>query len=84
MASIRLQTGYCFITAVGNLIPVASGAVESRQASGKDSQGSIRSMANRVGKPFTHFISASLTDDGDLAEIKKYQETLQAIPGIGE
>ena len=37
-------------------------------------------MTNRVGKPFTHFISAFLTDDGDLAEIKKYQ----AIPGIGE
>ena len=41
-------------------------------------------MTNRVGKPFTHFISASLADDGGLAEIKKYQETLQGIPEIGE
>ena len=33
--SIRLQSGYCFTTAIGNLIPVASG-----QANSMDSQGS--------------------------------------------
>ena len=49
-----------------------------------DSQGSSRSGASRVGKPFTHFISASITGDGDLAQIRKYQETLESIPEIGK
>ena len=49
-----------------------------------DSQGSSRSGASRVGKPFTHFISASITGDGDLAQIRKYQETLEGIPEIGK
>ena len=77
--SIRLQSGYCFTTAIGNLIPVASG-----EANSMDSQGSSRSGASRVGKPFTHFISASITGDGDLAQIRKYQETLESIPEIGK
>ena len=49
-----------------------------------DSQGSSRSRVNRVGKPFTHFISASITGDGDLAQIIKYQETMESIPEIGK
>ena len=77
--AIRLQSGYCFTTAIGNLILVASG-----EANSMDSQESSRSGANKVGKPFTHFISASITGDGDLAQIRKYQETLEGIPEIGK
>ena len=60
-AAIKLQSGYSFVTAVGNLIPVASG-----QSDSMDRQGSYRSGVNRVGQNFTHFISASITGDGDL------------------
>ena len=78
-AAIKLQSGYSFTTEIGNLIPVTSG-----EANKMDSQGSSRSGASRVGKPFTHFISASITGDGDLAQIRKYQETLESIPEIGK
>ena len=39
---------------------------------------------NRVGKSFSHFISASITGDRDTDLIKKYQETLGKVPGIGK
>ena len=39
---------------------------------------------NRVGKKFSHFISASITGDGDTDLIKKYQKKLGEVPGIGK
>ena len=83
-AFIRRQSGYCLTTAVGNLIPVATSTVEGGPTSSKDSQRKLGSMANRAGREFTHFVSTSLADYGDLIEIKRFQETLEFIPGIGE
>ena len=56
-ASVRLQSGYCLTTEVGNLIPVATSTVEGGPTSSKDSQGKLGDMANRVGREFTHFVS---------------------------
>ena len=74
-AVFKLQSGYSFVTATRNLILVASG-----QSDRMDQQGSM----NRVGKKFSHFISASITGDGDRDLIKKYQEKLGEVPGIGK
>ena len=49
-----------------------------------DRQGSNRSGVNKVGQNFTHFISASITGDGDLELIRKYQEKLEGVPDIGK
>ena len=69
-AVVRLQSGYSLITAVGNLIPVASG-----QSDGRELQGNM----NRVGKQFSHFISLSISGDKDLDLIKAFQEKCQAL-----
>ena len=49
-----------------------------------DRQGSSKSGINKVGQNFTHFISASITGDGDLELIRKYQEKLEGVPDIGK
>ena len=82
--TVRLQSGYCLATSVGNLIPVASYTVESRLANGGDRHEKQGIMANRIGCEFTHFISLSLVDEHELKEIEKFQETLKSIPGIGK
>ena len=77
--AIRLQIGYSFTTAFGNLIPVASG-----QSNSMDRQSSGIKSVNKVGQDFMHFISVSITGDGDLGLIRKHQETLEGVPEIGK
>ena len=78
-ASVRLQSGYCLTTTVGNL---TTSTVKGGPTISRDNQGKLGDMAYRVGREFTHFVSLSLADDGDLIEIKRFQETFQCIPGI--
>ena len=66
--TVRLQTGYCLVTSVGNLVPIASGTVESRLANGKYIPEDRSNMNQRIGMEFSHFINLSL---GEQQELKK-------------
>ena len=86
-AAVRVQSGHCFMTSVGNLIPVGDVAGYA-VGSGLDTRGGLAGkpvkMINRVGRDFTHSISLAFDIDEDLEVVRKYQETLKCIPGIGE
>ena len=69
---------------MGNLVPVASGTVESKLANGEDKPGERSIMSHRIGMEFTHFISLSLGEQQELKGIEKFQDTLQSVLGIGE
>ena len=69
---------------MGNLVPVASGTVESKLANGEDKPGDRSIMSHRIGMEFTQFISLSLGEQQELKGIEKFQDTLQSVLGIGE
>ena len=74
------------MTSVGNLIPVGDVAGYT-VGSELDTRGYLAGkpvkMINRVGRDFTHSISISFENVEDLEEVRKYQETMKCIPGIG-
>ena len=72
---IKLQSGYCMDTAVGNVVPVASGQADGREQ---------REKMGRVGQEFTHFVSVGISGERDLESIRAFQDKLSDVPGIGK
>ena len=72
---IKLQSGYCMDTAVGNVVPVASGQADGREQ---------REKMGRVGQEFTHFVSVGISGERDQESIRAFQDKLSDVPGIGK